>query len=131
MAVCDVDVDIPGCNRRFALLRNNGNTLTDPNNGINPLVWNEQGSHDMCWLDINSDGALDMFIATCDNYHMYVNSAKVLLGDANCDGVVNLLDVEPFVDFLSSGTFKAQADMNGDGVINLLDVQGFIAAISG
>ena len=131
MAVCDVDVDIPGCTRRFALLRNNGNTLTDPNNGINPLVWNEQGSHDMCWLDINSDGALDMFIATCDNYHMYVNSAKVLLGDANCDGVVNLLDVEPFVDFLSSGTFKAQADMNGDAVINLLDVQGFIAAISG
>ena len=78
MAVCDVDVDIPGCNRRFALLQNNGTTMIDPNNAINPLGYNYRGSHDMCWLDINNDGNLDIFIATCDDYHMLVNDADAL-----------------------------------------------------
>ena len=76
MAVCDVDVDIPGCSRRFALLRNNnGNNLFDPNNSINPIAFNYEGSHDMCWIDLNSDGNLDMFMATCFNYYMLINDA--------------------------------------------------------
>lgn len=79
MAVCDVDVDIPGCNRRFALLRNNnGNGLSDPNNSINPIGFNFQGSHDMCWIDINNDGNLDMFMARCFDYHMLVNTAPAV-----------------------------------------------------
>ena len=131
LCACDVDVDIPGCVRRMALLRNNGTTLFDPNNSINPISWNEQGSHDMCWIDINRDGFLDMFVATCDNYHMYVNDEPALPGDTNCDGVINLLDVGPFIDLLSSGGFKLQADMNGDGFVNLLDVNGFITALGG
>lgn len=52
------------------------------------------------------------------------------LGDVNMDGTVNLLDIGPFVDLLSSGGFKFEADMNGDGVVNLLDVQLFIDALS-
>ena len=131
LCACDVDVDIPGCARRMALLQNNGTTLFDPNNSINPIPWNEQGSHDMCWIDINRDGALDMFVATCDDYHIYVNDRPVFIGDVNCDGTVNLLDVTPFVNLLSSGGFKLQADMNGDGVVNLLDVSGFITVING
>lgn len=132
MGVCDVDVDVPGCVRRFALLRNTGTTLTDPNNGVNPLGWNERGSHDMCWIDINSDGALDMFMATCDDYHMFVNDAPVVFGDANCDGVVNLLDVTPFINLLQTpGAYKIQADMNKDGAVNLLDVDGFVTVLGG
>ena len=49
-----------------------------------------------------------------------------ILGDVNRDGVVNLLDVQPFVDLLSSGEFQAEADTNGDGAVNLLDVASFI-----
>lgn len=132
MAVCDVDVDIPGCNRRFALLRNNGgNNFTDPNNSVNPLSWNLQGSHDMVWIDINKDSNLDMFIATCDGFQLLMNDAVILLGDVNNDGTVNLLDVNPFVDLLGSGGFIAQADLNSDGVVNLLDVSGFISVLSG
>ena len=131
MVVSDVDVDIPGCDRRFALLRNdNGNRLVDPNNN-NLQSWNMQGSHDTLVIDINNDGNLDLFMATCDNYHMFVNTAPLLLGDVNQDGVVNLLDVDPFVNLLSNGGFIPQADMNGDGIINLLDVNDFVAAIGG
>ena len=55
----------------------------------------------------------------------------VLLGDVNLDGVVNLLDVDPFIDRLTNGTFQAEADVNEDGVVNLLDVDPFIDLLAG
>ena len=54
----------------------------------------------------------------------------ILLGDVNCDGALNLLDVAPFVQLLSTGVFDEKADMNQDGVINLLDVNPFVDALS-
>ena len=57
-------------------------------------------------------------------------AVSVLLGDANCDGVVNFLDITPFIAFLTSGQFKAQADIDGNGVINFLDITPFIAILT-
>lgn len=54
-----------------------------------------------------------------------------ILGDINCDGVVNLLDVGPFVDAVSNGVVDPKADINEDGSDNLLDVAGFIELLSG
>lgn len=56
---------------------------------------------------------------------------SVLLGDANCDGVVDLLDVQPFVDLISNGGFKTNADINGDGQVDLLDVGPFVDILAG
>lgn len=53
-----------------------------------------------------------------------------IAGDANCDGVVNLLDIEPFVNLISSGEFSSKADLTGDGAVNLLDVVPFIDLLS-
>ena len=53
------------------------------------------------------------------------------IGDVNCDGLVNLLDVAPFVDVISNGQFNAKADINQDGVVNLLDVGPFVELLSG
>ena len=50
-------------------------------------------------------------------------------GDINRDGTVDLLDVGPFVDVMSSGSYQVEADMNSDGVVNLVDVQPFIDAL--
>ncbi len=55
----------------------------------------------------------------------------VLPGDVNEDGVVNLLDVDPFVELLVSGQFNAAADLNSDGVVDLLDVEPFVDLLSG
>lgn len=57
--------------------------------------------------------------------------AAVLHGDVNQDGVINLLDVGPFVDLIASGQFLPEADTNKDGQVNLLDVSEFIDLISG
>ncbi len=62
------------------------------------------------------------------------------LGDMNCDGAVDLLDVDPFILAISdpAGYGAAypdcdinQADCNQDGVVNLLDVDPFIAILGG
>ena len=56
---------------------------------------------------------------------------KVLLGDVNCDGVVDLLDVAPFVEAITLGIFDEKADVNEDGVVDLLDVAPFVAILTG
>ena len=53
------------------------------------------------------------------------------IGDVNQDGVVNLLDVGPFVDVLTNGGFQTEADINQDGVVDLLDVAPFVELLSG
>ncbi len=55
----------------------------------------------------------------------------IMLGDVNCDGVVDLLDVAPFVGFVTSGDFFEKADINLDGTVNLLDVQPFVELLTG
>ena len=54
-----------------------------------------------------------------------------LLGDVNGDGIVNLLDIAPFVNLISSGGFLPAADINGDGSVNLLDIGPFVDLLSG
>ncbi len=54
-----------------------------------------------------------------------------LLGDVNRDGIVSLLDVDPFVALLSSGKFQCEGDFNLDGLVNLLDVDGFTNELIG
>jgi subtilisin-like proprotein convertase family protein len=53
------------------------------------------------------------------------------LGDVNQDGLISLLDVSPFVNRLTSGTFQCEADINMDGQVTLLDVAGFVAILTG
>ena len=56
---------------------------------------------------------------------------NIQLGDVNQDGIVNLLDVGPFVEIVLSGDFQEEADVNQDGLINLLDVAPFVDILSG
>lgn len=56
---------------------------------------------------------------------------QILLGDVNMDGMVNLLDVAPFIDAISAGTYIPEADVNQDGAVNLLDVSPFIEILAG
>ena len=63
-------------------------------------------------------------------FEMTVNVAKIIKGDVNGDGEVNLLDVQPFIDAIG-GMFVPEADINMDGVVNLLDVQPFIDLLNG
>ena len=76
---------------------------------------------------VHNEVALDPDLGS---FRLVVTEA-LLLGDINCDGVVNLLDVGPFVDLIANGLFSAKADFDGDGSVNLLDVGPFVDALSG
>ena len=52
------------------------------------------------------------------------------MGDVNGDGVINLLDVFPFVQLLTAGDYSCAADANFDGMVNLLDVGPFVDLLS-
>ena len=71
----------------------------------------------------------------------FITSLKPLeLGDANCDGVVNLFDIDPFVLAMSdpSGYEAAYpdcdrmlADTNADGSVSNFDIDPFVATLAG
>ena len=56
--------------------------------------------------------------------------APVLVGDVNEDGVVNFMDIPPFIDILISGEFLPRADFNQDGAVNFLDIAPLVAILS-
>ena len=56
--------------------------------------------------------------------------SQILIGDVNLDGMVNLLDVAPFVELVANSVFQTEADANHDGFVNLLDVAPFINILS-
>ena len=62
---------------------------------------------------------------------IFLGFNEVLVGDVNCDGAINLLDVGPFIEMLGTGEFDEKADINGDGAVNLLDVTPFVELLGG
>jgi glucose/arabinose dehydrogenase/plastocyanin len=63
-----------------------------------------------------------------------------LLGDLNCDGLVNAFDIDPFVMALTDPAGYAMAypdcdarnaDVNGDGLINAFDIDPFVLVLTG
>ena len=63
-----------------------------------------------------------------------------LLGDLNCDGLVNFADINPFVAALTGqAAYQAQfpncdyfnADCNDDGVVSFADINPFVALMAG
>ena len=54
-----------------------------------------------------------------------------LLGDVNLDGIVNFLDIAPFVSVLTATGFQAEADIDQSGEVNFLDISPFVEILVG
>ena len=54
----------------------------------------------------------------------------VLRGDVNLDGMVNFLDIAPFISRLTDMENQAEADVNEDGIVNFLDIAPFIGVLA-
>ena len=54
----------------------------------------------------------------------------VVLGDSNLDGVVNFLDISPFINFIFYG-YQTESDINEDGIVDFFDIAPFIRLLSG
>ncbi len=81
--------------------------------------------------DLDGDDDLDVCTANSvgDGVTLLINQC-ILYGDVNRDGIVDLLDVSPFVNLISNGQYQTEADVNQDGDLNLLDVSIFAQILS-
>ena len=88
------------------------------------------------------DGLPDVLIGASDGkVHLYQGVPEV--ADLNCDGEINSLDIDPFVQILTSSPpyddyYTAYpycdamlADCNDDGSINSLDIDPFVSLLTG
>ncbi len=71
----------------------------------------------------DNDGSYQIFLG--------INQIPDLIGDINCDGVIDLLDIAPFVTLIISGQYSIKADINQDSSVDLLDIAPFIVLLSG
>ncbi|TWT46220.1 hypothetical protein RAS1_26690 [Phycisphaerae bacterium RAS1] len=76
----------------------------------------------------------------CVDFMLDITLQATSPGDMNCDGSVDILDINPFVLALSDPAgYAAQypecdignGDMNGDGDVNVLDINPFVDLLSG
>ena len=82
-------------------------------------------------MDLNQDNTDDWLIAqSASGCITKMISECPVLGDVNLDGGVNLLDVSPFVELVSSQGFQLEADINQDGAVNLFDVLPFVELLT-
>ena len=86
------------------------------------------------FLEVSAaDVDISDFPSSGDQYFLVTSlvPSDVLLGDVNLDGVVNFLDISPFIGILSTGEFQAEADIDQNGVVNFLDISPFITVLAG
>jgi len=77
----------------------------------------------------NSSGGTS---TTFGNFEIAViTTGTVLLGDVNTDGVVDFLDISPFIAILAVGGFQEEADIDQNGSVDFLDISPFIQILSG
>ena len=60
-----------------------------------------------------------------------VSSTTALCGDVDLDGGVTFLDIQPFIEVLSSNSFQAEADCDLSGDVTFLDIAPFVNALAG
>lgn len=124
---------------------------------IRPLSAAYAPDGNQLWLDYygQPDGGYTgaLCIAADDGGHVYVGGfqpgndyydfllmryRQYVVGDANCDGTVNYLDVDPFVRALAGinaygatfpECFYGSADTNRDGQVNFGDIDGLIGLL--
>ena len=85
------------------------------------------GSRNISSFGEDNDG--NLFVVSLDGNVFRLDSVTTL-GDVNRDGVVDFLDISPFILVLSAGGSQAEADINGDGNVDFLDVSPFVVLLS-
>ena len=85
-------------------------------------------------ITIAVDGELTTTSVRLESFEVVIvpesEPEPVVLCDVNRDGIVNFLDISPFIGVLSSGGNQAEADCNEDGIVSFLDIAPFIVALS-
>ncbi len=103
-------------------------------------VFGNNGTHDLNGSIDTGTGAsqdvLQSLITASDHLPIYADfvmvsiPSTVVRGDVNLDGVVDFLDIAPFVAILTNGGFQAEADINLDIEVTFSDIFPFITILT-
>ena len=66
------------------------------------------------------------YLSDVENEFCFTMDPVFVCGDVNMDGVLDLLDVAPFVNLIVNDIFQVEGDINEDGVVDILDVAPFV-----
>jgi len=111
----------------------NGNGIADTEDLDSGTSQDCNGNSKPDECDINGGTSDD------ENDNGVPDECEIVLGDLNCDGVVNFGDINPFVLLLSNwlewqntypGCLMANGDLNEDGVTGFADINPFVALLS-
>ena len=124
--------------------------LDDEGNWVHESVDDDGDCGEINSVTIDADGFLHVAYYAGDGRTQrgvirYARSAASVapapkLGDLNCDGMVNVFDIEPFVlALIDEAGYAAQfptcdymaADTNQDGDVNVFDLDPFVALLTG
>ena len=81
-------------------------------------------------IEFNLNTAAPDSFAAGSTITVALPATTVLLGDVNLDGMVNFLDISPFIQRLTNQEFQAEADVNQDGAVSFLDIAPFIQTLT-
>ena len=81
-------------------------------------------------IEFNLNTAAPDSFAAGSTISVALPATTVLLGDVNLDGMVNFLDISPFIIRLSNQEVQAEADVNQDGAVSFLDISPFILVLT-
>ncbi|MFO0873661.1 MAG: FG-GAP-like repeat-containing protein [Phycisphaerales bacterium] len=90
VVICDVDVDIGGCDRRMHLYRNLGNlpSVTIQDQGTCGIPADQlKGTHDVAVFDLDGDGWKDLIIGRCSGISVWMNVPPIGLLASYPDGL--------------------------------------------
>ena len=63
------------------------------------------------------------------SFVFYCASPEMEVGDVNCDGEINIADVNTLIEMILSGNAAGTGDVNGDGEVNIADINTLISLI--
>ncbi len=123
----------------------------DPDTGLvlNALTYTTAGLDLPADMSFASNG--DLYLTGTENFTLAGPTSDafilrvdvpqpILVGDANCDGIVSVGDISPFVLALTDPTGYVtlypdcdllSADTNADGVVSVGDIAGFVSLLTG
>ena len=83
-------------------------------------------------LEITVTRTVQLFVAGLTVTAVDPTVADCILGDVDQNGMVEFLDIQPFINVLSGvEEFRCEADIDEDGDVTFLDIQPFIDLLSG